>query len=100
MTGAAGGIGSATVRTLLELGSTVVATGRPGSDFSALLDSSGEGKLDIREVDIRSEDSVAALLDAVRATYGRLDVLDNNAGLTDKAAYDFDVVNMDVAMWD
>jgi NAD(P)-dependent dehydrogenase (short-subunit alcohol dehydrogenase family) len=27
-------------------------------------------------------------------------VLDNNAGLTSKAAFDFDVVNMDVAMWD
>jgi NAD(P)-dependent dehydrogenase (short-subunit alcohol dehydrogenase family) len=35
----------------------------------------------------------------VRSTYGRLDVLDNNAGLTTKGA-DLDVVNMDVAMWD
>jgi NAD(P)-dependent dehydrogenase (short-subunit alcohol dehydrogenase family) len=100
VTGAPGGLGLATARILLELGSTVVAAGRPGSDFSALLEGAPDARLDIREVDISSEDSVVELLGAVRATHGRLDVLDNNAGVTDKAAFDFDVVNMDVAMWD
>jgi NAD(P)-dependent dehydrogenase (short-subunit alcohol dehydrogenase family) len=101
VTGAAGGIGSATVRTLVELGATVVAADLPGSDFEKLRSSvSAPDRLDTQQVDISAEDSVAALLGAVRSTHGRLDVLDNNAGLTSKAAFDFDVVNMDVAMWD
>ena len=61
---------------------------------------SAPDRLATEEVDISVEDSVVALLDSVRSTYGRLDVLDNNAGLTTKGAYDLDVVNMDVAMWD
>jgi NAD(P)-dependent dehydrogenase (short-subunit alcohol dehydrogenase family) len=101
VTGAAGGIGSATVRTLLELGSRVVAADLPGTDFGPLRSSVlAPDRLDTREVDISAEESVVALLGWVRSTFGRLDVLDNNAGLTTKAAFDFDVVNMDVAMWD
>jgi len=100
VTGAAGGIGSATVRTLVELGSTVVAADLPGTDFGALKSLPNAERIDVREVDISSEESVVALLGAVRSAHGRLDVLDNNAGLTNKAAFDFDVVNMDVAMWD
>jgi NAD(P)-dependent dehydrogenase (short-subunit alcohol dehydrogenase family) len=101
VTGAAGGIGSATVRTLIELGSTVVAADLPGTDFGPLRESvSAPERLDTREVDISAEASVEALLSGVKGAHGRLDVLDNNAGVTDKAAFDFDVVNMDVAMWD
>ncbi|MGB8389894.1 SDR family NAD(P)-dependent oxidoreductase [Mycobacterium sp.] len=102
VTGGAGGIGSATVKTLLELGSTVVAADLPGTDFAALRESVKpyEDRLDTQEVDISAEDSVIALLKSVKSSHGRLDVLDNNAGLTSKAAFDFDVVNMDVAMWD
>ncbi|WP_203803146.1 SDR family NAD(P)-dependent oxidoreductase [Mycobacterium heckeshornense] len=102
MTGAAGGIGSVTVKTLLELGSTVVAADLPGTDFGALAESVQpyRDRLDTQHVDISTEDSVVALLGSVRSRHGRLDVLDNNAGVTNKAAFDFDVVNMDVAMWD
>jgi NAD(P)-dependent dehydrogenase (short-subunit alcohol dehydrogenase family) len=100
VTGAAGGIGSATVRTLLELGSTVVAADLPGTDFGVLKALESDGRIDTREVDISSEDSVVALLQAVKASHGRLDILDNNAGLTTKTAQDFDVANMDVELWD
>lgn len=102
VTGAAGGIGSVTVKTLLELGSTVVAADLPGTDFGALAESVQpyRDRLDTQHVDISTEDSVVALLGSVRSRHGRLDVLDNNAGVTNKAAFDFDVVNMDVAMWD
>jgi NAD(P)-dependent dehydrogenase (short-subunit alcohol dehydrogenase family) len=101
VTGAAGGLGSATVRTLLELGSTVIAADVPGTDFRTLRASvSAPDRLDTHEVDISSEDSVVTLLGAVKSTHGRLDVLDNNAAVTNMAAFDFDVVNMDVAMWD
>jgi NAD(P)-dependent dehydrogenase (short-subunit alcohol dehydrogenase family) len=100
VTGAAGGIGSATVGTLLDLGSTVVAADLPGSDFGALKVLDGAERLHTHEVDISSEDSVVALLQAVKSAHGRLDILDNNAGLTTKTAQDFDVVNMDVEVWD
>jgi NAD(P)-dependent dehydrogenase (short-subunit alcohol dehydrogenase family) len=100
VTGAAGGIGSATVRTLAELGSTVVAADLPGTDFGALKSLPHAERIDTHEVDISSEESVQSLLTAVRSAHGRLDVLDNNAGLTTKTAQDFDVVNMDVALWD
>jgi NAD(P)-dependent dehydrogenase (short-subunit alcohol dehydrogenase family) len=101
VTGAAGGIGSATVRTLVDLGSTVVAADLPGTDFGPLRESvSAPDRLDTAEVDISAEDSVVALLSTVRSAHGRLDVLDNNAGLTTKTAQDIDVVNMDVALWD
>lgn len=101
VTGAAGGIGSATARTLVELGAAVVAADLPGTDFGALRSTmSAPDRLATEEVDISAEDSVVALLDSVRSAYGRLDVLDNNAGLTTKGAFDLDVVNMDVAMWD
>ena len=43
---------------------------------------------------------MVALFGGVRSDHGRLDVLDNNAALTSKAAFDFDVANMDVALWD
>lgn len=101
VTGAAGGIGSATARTLVELGADVVAADLPGTDFGPLRSTmSAPDRLATEEVDISAEDSVVALLDSVRSTYGHLDVLDNNAGLTTKGAFDLDVVNMDVAMWD
>lgn len=100
VTGAAGGIGSATVRTLVELGSTVVAADLPGTDFGAIKSLPHAERIDTREVDISSEESVQALLTSVRSSHGRLDVLDNNAGLTTKTAQDTDVVNMDVALWD
>ena len=101
VTGAAGGIGSATARTLVELGAEVVAADLPGTDFGPLRSRmSAPDRLATEEVDISVEDSVVALLDSVRSAYGRLDVLDNNAGLTTKGAFDLDVVNMDVAMWD
>lgn len=101
VTGATGGIGAETVRTLVGLGSIVIAADLPGSDFSRLRASvSVPDRLDTHEVDIRSEGSVEELLATVRKDHGRLDVLDNNAAATDKAAFDFDVVNMDVAMWD
>jgi NAD(P)-dependent dehydrogenase (short-subunit alcohol dehydrogenase family) len=101
VTGAAGGIGAATARTLVELGSTVIAADVPGTDFGKLRASvSAPDRLDTREADISSEDSVVALLGAVKSDHGRLDVLDNNAALTSKVTSDFDVVSMDVAVWD
>jgi NAD(P)-dependent dehydrogenase (short-subunit alcohol dehydrogenase family) len=72
ITGAAGGIGSAAVRRFQEEGATVV-----GVDL--LDDIPGDLGL---SVDITDEDAVAELYARVRAEYGRIDVLFNNAGIS------------------
>ena len=72
VTGASGGIGSATVTRFHEEGATVV-----GVDLAA--DSPGDLAL---ACDVTDEDQVSELYAHVRAQYGRLDVLFNNAGIS------------------
>ena len=64
VTGAAGGIGSATVRTLLELGSTVIAADLPGTDFRKLRASgSAPDRLDVLDNTATREATRAAMVD-------------------------------------
>jgi len=72
VTGAAGGIGSATVARFMEEGATVV-----GVDLSD--DSPGDLAL---ACDVTDEDAVAGLYAQVRNEFGRIDVLFNNAGIS------------------
>ncbi len=72
ITGAAGGIGSTSVRRFQEEGATVV-----GVDLVDEI----PGDLALR-VDITDEDAVAELFAHVRAEYGTVDVLFNNAGIS------------------
>jgi NAD(P)-dependent dehydrogenase (short-subunit alcohol dehydrogenase family) len=72
ITGAAGGIGSATAQRFHEEGATVV-----GVDLEA--NSPGDLAL---ACDVTDEDQVAELYARVRAEYGSIDVLFNNAGIS------------------
>jgi NAD(P)-dependent dehydrogenase (short-subunit alcohol dehydrogenase family) len=72
ITGAAGGIGSTSVQRFQDEGATVV-----GVDLVDEI----PGDLALR-VDITDEDAVAELFARVRAEYGRIDVLFNNAGIS------------------
>ena len=72
VTGAAGGIGSATVRRFGEEGATVV-----GVDLS----DNSPGDLALA-VDVTDEDAVRDMYARVRSQYGRVDVLFNNAGIS------------------
>ena len=72
ITGAASGIGAETARRFLEEGATVV-----GVD----LRDDGVGTLSLA-VDVADEQQVSDLYDRVRAEYGRIDVLFNNAGIS------------------
>jgi NAD(P)-dependent dehydrogenase (short-subunit alcohol dehydrogenase family) len=72
VTGAAGGIGSATVQRFAEEGATVV-----GVDLS----DNSPGDLALA-ADVTDEDSVRDLYARVRSEYGRIDVLFNNAGIS------------------
>ena len=71
ITGAASGIGAETARLFLEEGATVV-----GVD----LGSDGAGTIALA-ADVADEEQVARLYARVRADYGRIDVLFNNAGV-------------------
>jgi NAD(P)-dependent dehydrogenase (short-subunit alcohol dehydrogenase family) len=72
ITGAAGGIGSTSVQRFQDEGATVV-----GVDLTA--DAPGDLSL---AVDVTDEEQVRELFARVRAEYGRVDVLFNNAGIS------------------
>ena len=82
ITGAGSGIGRATARALLDVGWTVVLAGRRHEmleETAALAEASPPRTL-VVPTDIRDPAAVAALFENVRKTYGRIDLLFNNAG--------------------
>ena len=82
ITGAGSGIGRATARKLFQHGYRVVLAGRSKAPLEALADEAqqlGHEALAV-PTDVTDAASVAALFDAIRQRYGRLDVLFNNAG--------------------
>lgn len=74
VTGASSGVGRATARLLAEQGHTVFGTSRTPGGGEAV------PNLTMLALDVRSDASVAACVDAVSSQAGRLDVLVNNAG--------------------
>jgi NAD(P)-dependent dehydrogenase (short-subunit alcohol dehydrogenase family) len=83
VTGAYRGLGRETCRQLGAKGYTVVMTARREEDGrTAAEELQAEGQ-DIRfhPLDVNDEASVNGLADYIRATFGRLDVLVNNAGI-------------------
>jgi NADP-dependent 3-hydroxy acid dehydrogenase YdfG len=83
ITGASSGLGEATARHLSAHGAIVVLGARRIARLDALvaeLTRSG-GRAIARETDVTRVDEVKALVDAAVQTYGRIDVMINNAGL-------------------
>jgi len=83
VTGASAGIGSELVRQLYSLGMRVAGCARRYDRIKALmdeLDPSGERSLAI-ETDLRDESQIQSLFETIRAHWGGVDVLINNAGL-------------------
>lgn len=75
VTGAAGGIGSATVRQLIADGMTVVALDLDADAASAVSPQS-------YALDVSNADAVDDVMGRILAQFGRIDVLVNNAGIT------------------
>jgi len=85
VTGAAGGIGSALVRGLLNAGIRVAASDRTAEGLQALAQSAREqGKeaaLLTIEADLTRDDAVDKIVSAARQRFGAIDILVNNAGV-------------------
>ncbi|WP_129674782.1 3-oxoacyl-[acyl-carrier-protein] reductase [Candidatus Chloroploca sp. Khr17] len=85
VTGAGRGIGRAIALELAEAGATVVVNYRESAvgaaEVVAAITASG-GQAMALQADVSESDAVEAMVKTVLATYGRLDILINNAGIT------------------
>jgi NAD(P)-dependent dehydrogenase (short-subunit alcohol dehydrogenase family) len=84
ITGAGSGIGRATAHALLQIGWTVVLAGRRRETLeeTAALAEAAAARTLVVPTDIRDRAAVASLFDRVKETYGRIDLLFNNAGIS------------------
>jgi 3-oxoacyl-[acyl-carrier protein] reductase len=83
VTGAAQGIGYATARRLLDDGATVAVCDIRGESVDAAVEALGQiGPTEGHVVDVTRRDEIEAMVAAVRARHGAIDVLVNNAGIT------------------
>jgi NAD(P)-dependent dehydrogenase (short-subunit alcohol dehydrogenase family) len=80
VTGGGGGIGAGIVRALLAKGVKVVATGRSESKLASLGEALGTADYASIAVDITADDAPKAIVDHAIETFGRLDIVVNNAG--------------------
>src|SRR5215467_11695908 len=87
VTGASSGLGEATARLLSAQGATVVLGARRADRLQSLakdLQARGTKALAL-ETDVTHREQVKALVDSAVRTYGRIDVMINNAGLMPQA---------------
>jgi NAD(P)-dependent dehydrogenase (short-subunit alcohol dehydrogenase family) len=85
VTGGNKGIGLETARQLGQAGMTVLLAARNGALGEAAAASLRDEKLDVRAIvfDVTKPDTIAAAASQIGSTFGKLDVLVNNAGITD-----------------
>jgi NAD(P)-dependent dehydrogenase (short-subunit alcohol dehydrogenase family) len=104
VTGGGGGIGGATAQTLADAGARVAvldideqAGGRVAQEIAA-----DGGAASVIQVDLADEDLVKAAVATVMDAFGRIDVLHNNAALTDSDSLSRDttVTELDLEVWD
>lgn len=84
VTGAGSGIGKAVALTLLKNGYCVAFAGRRKERLDRAIAEAGapDGRAIAVQTDVTNPESVRALFSRVKETYGRLDLLFNNAGVS------------------
>jgi NAD(P)-dependent dehydrogenase (short-subunit alcohol dehydrogenase family) len=92
VTGGGSGLGRAMAVRLAERYHVVVAGRTPSSLEAVAAETNGTAIV----TDVRSHDSVTALFDEVRNSFGRLDLLVNNAGVSDRGT---SLTEVDPADW-
>jgi NAD(P)-dependent dehydrogenase (short-subunit alcohol dehydrogenase family) len=85
VTGAGSGVGRATALALLGAGFRVALAGRRREALEETAALAESGQTLIVPTDVRDPDAVRTLFAAIRAAFGRLDVLFNNAGIVRSA---------------
>src|SRR5512142_1406456 len=96
VTGASSGLGRVISQALLGAGWQVALAGRREELLEETAAGAPDGAALVVPADVTSAESVAALFDAVRDRWGRLDLLVNNAGLFGPAAQADEI---DLADW-
>jgi len=82
VTGAGSGVGKAATLALLKAGYSVALAGRRKDVLEQVAKDSGAGSRALAvQTDVANPDSVKALFATTRKTFGRIDVLFNNAGV-------------------
>jgi NAD(P)-dependent dehydrogenase (short-subunit alcohol dehydrogenase family) len=101
VTGGGGGIGSAVVRRFVAEGAQVVVADVYLQSAQTVADALGNAALAV-QFDAADPASVEALIETTVAHFGRLDILHNNAAMTDPAKHPFDTdaVTIPIEIWD
>jgi NAD(P)-dependent dehydrogenase (short-subunit alcohol dehydrogenase family) len=101
VTGGGGGIGSAVVRRFVAEGAKVAVADLFEESAKAAAEPFGEAAMAVR-FDASDPASVEEMVEATVARFGRLDILHNNAAMTDpgKSQLDTDAVTIPIEIWD
>ena len=100
ITGAGGGMGRVAAGMFAREGAKVIVAefGEAAGNETARLVKEAGGEASFVRVDVSSEADAKRMVDHAVSTYGRVDVLYNNAGIMPEA--DHSVVDTDVGTWD
>ncbi|PUA82800.1 SDR family NAD(P)-dependent oxidoreductase [Nocardioides currus] len=102
VTGAGGGIGSATAHVLAAAGASVMVADIAADAGTATVDSinAAGGSASFAPFDATDAESVSQLMDHAVSTYGRLDLVHNNAAATHLYDVDRDLEDLEPGAWD
>lgn len=83
ITGASSGLGETTARHLAQRGAAVVLAARRVDRLKTIAEEirAAGGRAEVVQTDVTRQDDVRALIDSAVRTFGKIDVLVNNAGL-------------------
>lgn len=87
VTGGSGGIGKALVELLLQKGARVATCGRDYEKLYKLQTALAERPLHIATADVSKEEDCREFIDSVIKTFGTIDILINNAGVSMRALF-------------